>query len=145
MIRILIAIISIIFNLDTYEMSIPQFLGHYEYTCYYMGSGQLYINLFKVPCHDLTITKKDDECFDGFLYNFYKEQQYYHVSIKGDWPRIYNKGTRISLKELHEGDVVMVYTNWQFHELGAFNRHCEGRELCWVKQIELLECPHNLR
>ncbi len=145
MLRISIAIICMIFNLNTCGMSISQFLGHYKYTCYYTGEGHLYMNLFKVPCHDLTITKKDDNCFDGFLYNFYEEKRYYHISIKGDLPRIYNKGKRISINELHEGDVVMVYTNWQFHELGAFNRHCDGRELCWVQQIELLECSHNLK
>ena len=28
------------------------------------------LNFSKISCHDLTVTEKGDDCFDGYLYNW---------------------------------------------------------------------------
>ena len=68
MLRVILAIISILFQVETSGMSLQQFLGHYEYNCYYNGE-KLIMNFYKVLCHGLTVTEKGEDCFDGFLYN----------------------------------------------------------------------------
>ena len=69
MLGVILAIISILFQVETSGMSLQQFLGHYEYNCYYNGE-KLIMNFYKVSCHDLTVTEKGEDCFDGFLYNW---------------------------------------------------------------------------
>ncbi|MFR8374777.1 MAG: hypothetical protein ACLVBW_12650 [Lachnospiraceae bacterium] len=69
MLRVILAIISILFQVETSGMSLQQFLGHYEYNCYYNGE-KLIMNFYKVLCHGLTVTEKGEDCFDGFLYNW---------------------------------------------------------------------------
>ncbi|MFR2370025.1 hypothetical protein [Ruminococcus sp.] len=104
------------------------------------------MNLAKIPCHELVITQVDisNNCLDGYLYDFEGEKRLYHIDIVAEkWPYIYNnKGQRISFSSLHQGDEVMIYTNWQTTETGYAGSHCNGFNLSWVKQIELLKCPH---
>ena len=57
MLRVILAIISILFQVETSGMSLQQFLGHYEYNCYYNGE-KLIMNFCKVSCHDLTVTER---------------------------------------------------------------------------------------
>lgn len=141
MLRVILAIISILFQVETSGMSLQQFLGHYEYNCYYNGE-KLIMNFYKVSCHDLTVTEKGEDCFDGFLYNWDGKKQGYHIDIvTEDWPRIYANGKQISLDELHSGDLVMLYTNWQTEETGAFLTHCDNYDLAWVKQVDVIKCP----
>ena len=118
MLRVILAIISILFQVETSGMSLQQFLGHYEYNCYYNGE-KLIMNFYKVLCHGLTVTEKGE-----------------------DWPRIYANGKQISLDELHSGDLVMLYTNWQIDEIGLFRTHCDNYSLSWVKQVDVIKCPH---
>ena len=142
MLRVILAIISILFQVETSGMSLQQFLGHYEYNCYYNGE-KLIMNFYKVSCHDLTVTEKGEDCFDGFLYNWDGKKQGYHIDIvTEDWPRIYANGKQISLDELHSGDLVMLYTNWQIDEIGLFRTHCDNYSLSWVKQVDVIKCPH---
>lgn len=142
MLRVILAIISILFQVETSGMSLQQFLGHYEYNCYYNGE-KLIMNFYKVSCHDLTVTEKGEDCFDGFLYNWDGKEQGYHIDIvTEDWPRIYANGKQISLDELHSGDLVMLYTNWQIDEIGLFRTHCDNYSLSWVKQVDVIKCPH---
>ena len=142
MLRVILAIISILFQVETSGMSLQQFLGHYEYNCYYSGE-KLIMNFYKVSCHDLTVTEKGEDCFDGFLYNWDGKKQGYHIDIVAeDWPRIYANGKQISLDELHSGDLVMLYTNWQIDEIGLFRTHCDNYSLSWVKQVDVIRCPH---
>ena len=144
MLRILILITCIFLFPDIYGVSIFQFCGRYEYNCYYYD-GKLYMNLAKIPCHELVITQVDiSNCLDGYLYDFEGEKRLYHIDIVAEkWPYIYNnKGQRISFSSLHQGDEVMIYTNWQTTETGYAGSHCNGFNLSWVKQIELLKCPH---
>ena len=142
MLRVILAIISILFQVETSGMSLQQFLGHYEYNCYYNGE-KLIMNFCKVSCHDLTVTEKGEDCFDGFLYNWDGKKQGYHIDIvTEDWPRIYANGKQISLDELHSGDLVMLYTNWQIDEIGLFRTHCDNYSLSWVKQVDVIKCPH---
>ena len=142
MLRVILAIISILFQVETSGMSLQQFLGHYEYNCYYNGE-KLIMNFYKVSCHDLTVTEKGEDCFDGFLYNWDGKKQGYHIDIvTEDWPRIYANGKQISLDELHSGDLVMLYTNWQIDEIGLFRTHCDNYSLSWVKQVDVIRCPH---
>ena len=142
MLRVILAIISILFQVETSGMSLQQFLGHYEYNCYYSGE-KLIMNFYKVSCHDLTVTEKGEDCFDGFLYNWDGKKQGYHIDIVAeDWPRIYANGKQISLDELHSGDLVMLYTNWQIDEIGLFRTHCDNYSLSWVKQVDVIKCPH---
>ena len=118
MLRILILITCMFLFPDIYGASIFQFCGRYEYNCNYYD-GKLYMNLAKIPCHELVITQVDisNNCLDGYLYDF-----------EGG--------------SLHQGDEVMIYTNWQTIETGYAGSHCNGFNLSWVKQIELLKCPH---
>ena len=82
-------------------------------------------------------------CLDGYLYDFEGEKRLYHIDIVTEkLPYIYNRGQRISFSSLHQGDEVMIYTNWQTTETGYAGGHCNGFNLSWVKQIELLKCPH---
>lgn len=142
MLRVILAIISILFQVETSGMSLQQFLGHYEYNCYYNGE-KLIMNFYKVLCHGLTVTEKGEDCFDGFLYNWDGKKQGYHIDIvTEDWPRIYANGKQISLDELHSGDLVMLYTNWQIDEIGLFRTHCDNYSLSWVKQVDVIKCPH---
>lgn len=62
---------------DIYGVSIFQFCGRYEYNCYYYD-GKLYMNLAKIPCHELVITQVDisNNCLDGYLYDFEGEKDY---------------------------------------------------------------------
>ena len=108
MLRILIAVLCMIFTPETCGMSLQQFLGHYEYNCYYNG-----------------------------------EKQGYHIAIsaEGD-PRIYANGKQILFDELHLGDLVMLYTNWQTEETGGSVAHCDNDKLSWVKQVDVIKCPH---
>ena len=62
MLRVILAIISILFQVETSGMSLQQFLGHYEYNCYYNGE-KLIMNFYKVLCHGLTVTEKGEDCF----------------------------------------------------------------------------------
>ena len=55
MLRILILITCMFLFPDIYGVSIFQFCGRYEYNCYYYD-GKLYMNLAKIPCHELVIT-----------------------------------------------------------------------------------------
>lgn len=142
MLRVILVIISILFQVETSGMSLQQFLGHYEYNCYYNGE-KLIMNFYKVLCHGLTVTEKGEDCFDGFLYNWDGKKQGYHIDIvTEDWPRIYANGKQISLDELHSGDLVMLYTNWQIDEIGLFRTHCDNYSLSWVKQVDVIKCPH---
>ena len=103
------------------------------------------MNLAKIPCHELVITQVDisNNCLDGYLYDFEGEKRLYHIDIVTEkLPFIYNRGQRISFSSLHQGDEVMIYTNWQTTETGYAGGHCNGFNLSWVKQIELLKCPH---
>lgn len=59
MLRVILAIISILFQVETSGMSLQQFLGHYEYNCYYNGE-KLIMNFYKVLCHGLTVTEKGE-------------------------------------------------------------------------------------
>ena len=65
MLRILILITCIFLFPDIYGVSIFQFCGRYEYNCYYYD-GKLYMNLAKIPCHELVITQVDisNNCLD---------------------------------------------------------------------------------
>ena len=45
MLRVILAIISILFQVETSGMSLQQFLGHYEYNWYYNGE-KLIMNFF---------------------------------------------------------------------------------------------------
>ena len=84
-----------------------------------------------------------NNCLDGYLYDFEGEKRLYHIDIVTEkLPYIYNRGQRISFSSLHQGDEVMIYTNWQTTETGYAGGHCNGFNLSWVKQIELLKCPH---
>ena len=172
MLRILILITCMFLFPDIYGVSIFQFCGRYEYNCYYYD-GKLYMNLAKIPCHELVITQVDisNNCLDGYLYDFEGEKRLYHIDIVTEnpfrpfvnrgcrypktsfrriridivtekLPYIYNRGQRISFSSLHQGDEVMIYTNWQTTETGYAGGHCNGFNLSWVKQIELLKCPH---
>lgn len=69
MLRILIAVLCMIFTPEICGTSLQQFLGHYEYNCYYNGE-KLVLNFSKISCHDLTVTEKGDDCFDGYLYSW---------------------------------------------------------------------------
>ena len=144
MLRILILITCMFLFPDIYGASIFQFCGRYEYNCNYYD-GKLYMNLAKIPCHELVITQVDisNNCLDGYLYDFEGEKRLYHIDIVTEkLPYIYNRGQRISFSSLHQGDEVMIYTNWQTTETGYAGGHCNGFNISWVKQIELLKCPH---
>ncbi len=143
MLRVIIAIIFLLFRSEIRGISLQQILGHYEYNCYY-NDENFVLDFHKISCHDLTITEKEDNCFDGYSYDYEGKKSEYHIDIiSKDLPRIYNNGKQIDFSELHSGDVVMIYTDWQIDETGAFDMHCNGFVLSWVKQIELIKCPHN--
>ena len=36
----------------------------------------------------------------------------------------------------------MLYTNWQIDEIGLFRAHCDNYSLSWVKQVDVIKCPH---
>ena len=86
--------------------------------------------------------RKGEDCFDGFLYNWDGKNARISIDIvTEDWPRIYANGKQISLDELHSGDLVMLYTNWQIDEIGLFRTHCDNYSLSWVKQVDVIKCP----
>lgn len=141
MLRVILAIMCMLFRPEACGISLEQFLGHYEYNFYYNGE-KLVLNFYKVSCHDLTVTEKGDDCFDGYLYNWDGKKQGYHIDISAEnYPRIYANGKQISLDELHSGDLVMLYTNWQTNEAGL-SSHCDNYNLSWVKQVDVIKCPH---
>lgn len=90
MLRILILITCMFLFPDIYGASIFQFCGRYEYNCNYYD-GKLYMNLAKIPCHELVITQVDisNNCLDGYLYDFEGEKRLYHIDIVTENGRIY--------------------------------------------------------
>lgn len=93
MLRVIIAIIFLLFRSEIRGISLQQILGHYEYNCYY-NDENFVLDFHKISCHDLTITEKEDNCFDGYSYDYEGKKSEYHIDIiSKDLPRIYNNGT----------------------------------------------------